>query len=732
MEERMKPLLLLITTLFFGVSTVLAQEKPTLSRTVDWEQFKTQEGANWDIRWNEQTGLPRVLRGQTTTKYAGEPLEAAKAFLSDHKELFAFKETLSDLQHVKTKTHRGVRHVTFQQNYEGLSVEGAQYKVHIREDGTVDMANGYYYNNINIPVEPAISSLKASNTAMADLELEVGLPNKNKIELVVYPDDGKFLLSYKVEVIVEEPFLNWKYFIDAMDGNILNAYNKIASIYGLESAHNKELNDDMEEKDKRSLVAGTGKVYLTHPGLSSVTTESLLGLDGNGKLDGTYVRAKNSSSSDAYSATHTFHYSTSNTHFDETNLYYHVDHFRRNFIEGLDSGNGLFNFIEAYAHNNTICPNNACFNPNYGDIYFSDGSPFAKEDKVIHHEYSHKVFYDIESGVETTNSVEGAISEGVPDYFAGSFTGRSKILNYAYPSGTRNMSMPIISSYSQYLNQLSYPFVDAYLGAEFFSSILWDIRGKSGITAHETDELVFDALFRISSDPNFYEFKDAMIAADYVLNYGVHHELIQNAFADKGIGTYFPLDVSISGPTSLTPFQPGTWNSSVSGGVAPYSYVWQKRATSGIGNWTQVGTSQNYSDSDNSSFQLMVSIIDVNGKQGTAQTTVSVSSGGGGCVICKQVALPTDFAIKNNYPNPFNPSTQIKFELPEAANVSIKVYNIVGQEVATLVNDQMQAGFHNATFKADNLASGVYIARLTAIGSSDAQFVRELKMQLIK
>lgn len=105
---------------------------------------------------------------------------------------------------------------------------------------------------------------------------------------------------------------------------------------------------------------------------------------------------------------------------------------------------------------------------------------------------------------------------------------------------------------------------------------------------------------------------------------------------------------------------------------------------------------------------------------------------GSGCILCKQVALPSDFAISNNYPNPFNPSTQIKFELPENADVSINVYNIVGQRVATLVNGELQAGFHQATFEADNLASGVYIARLTATGSSGEQFVRELKMQLIK
>ncbi|XWN37609.1 MAG: T9SS type A sorting domain-containing protein [Balneola sp.] len=70
--------------------------------------------------------------------------------------------------------------------------------------------------------------------------------------------------------------------------------------------------------------------------------------------------------------------------------------------------------------------------------------------------------------------------------------------------------------------------------------------------------------------------------------------------------------------------------------------------------------------------------------------------------------------------------------MPESADVSIQIYNIVGQKITTLLNENIEAGFHQTTFEADNLASGVYIARLTAKGSSGEQFVSEIKMQLIK
>ncbi len=89
--------------------------------------------------------------------------------------------------------------------------------------------------------------------------------------------------------------------------------------------------------------------------------------------------------------------------------------------------------------------------------------------------------------------------------------------------------------------------------------------------------------------------------------------------------------------------------------------------------------------------------------------------------------IPSKFSLDQNYPNPFNPTTTIKFAIPADENVSLKVFNVLGQEVATLVNKQMKAGSYSFDFNASKLSSGVYFYRVEA-GSFNAT----KKMLLLK
>lgn len=96
--------------------------------------------------------------------------------------------------------------------------------------------------------------------------------------------------------------------------------------------------------------------------------------------------------------------------------------------------------------------------------------------------------------------------------------------------------------------------------------------------------------------------------------------------------------------------------------------------------------------------------------------------------------IPTQFELSQNYPNPFNPETSIKFSIPKESNVSLKIYDVLGNEVATLVNEVKQAGVYNVNFNAKNLTSGLYIYKLQAVNpdKSGQVFIQTKKMMLIK
>lgn len=89
--------------------------------------------------------------------------------------------------------------------------------------------------------------------------------------------------------------------------------------------------------------------------------------------------------------------------------------------------------------------------------------------------------------------------------------------------------------------------------------------------------------------------------------------------------------------------------------------------------------------------------------------------------------VPSSYNLKQNFPNPFNPTTNITFSLPNSGLVTLKVYDMIGKEVATLVNEVKAAGNYIVGFNAANLPSGAYFYRLESNNFADTK-----KMMLIK
>ncbi len=95
--------------------------------------------------------------------------------------------------------------------------------------------------------------------------------------------------------------------------------------------------------------------------------------------------------------------------------------------------------------------------------------------------------------------------------------------------------------------------------------------------------------------------------------------------------------------------------------------------------------------------------------------------------IAGNVSQPEEFNISQNYPNPFNPNTTIKYQIPELSFVTVKVYDVLGNEIATPVNEEKPAGSYQIEFDATVLSSGIYFYRLQA-----GNFIETKKMILLR
>lgn len=94
--------------------------------------------------------------------------------------------------------------------------------------------------------------------------------------------------------------------------------------------------------------------------------------------------------------------------------------------------------------------------------------------------------------------------------------------------------------------------------------------------------------------------------------------------------------------------------------------------------------------------------------------------------------LPLDFVLEQNYPNPFNPSTTIAYAVAVKSDVTLEVYNLIGQKVSTLTVGNVEAGTHSAKFDASGISSGIYIYKLTAVGETGIISTSSKKMTLLK
>lgn len=229
-------------------------------------------------------------------------------------------------------------------------------------------------------------------------------------------------------------------------------------------------------------------------------------------------------------------------------------------------------------------------------------------------------------------------------------------------------------------------------GGKYYNSIFTDFVGSSGaitiedLASGEDSRSRLEAGELVLSNNYFWGIgaNNTLSSQDFTLTYltangnTVTNPELRGISREANEGLDPRPAVSSSAATSATQISDGFFtNVSFLGAFNPADGIWTE-------NWTAL-----------SSYGF------------TPTTTVGIDE--------EQIAgIPTTYSLDQNYPNPFNPATTIRFSVPEAANVKLRVYNILGQQVAELINGFRNSGTYNVNWNAENLTSGVYIYRLEA------------------
>jgi len=192
--------------------------------------------------------------------------------------------------------------------------------------------------------------------------------------------------------------------------------------------------------------------------------------------------------------------------------------------------------------------------------------------------------------------------------------------------------------------------------------------------------------------------------------------------------------VSISGPSNLLKGHNATYTANVGDGSGSFTYQWYEQNVRPGSGWVSGGTNRTETITMLLwNINVRVDVHDnINGSNGTGYFTIyNGIAKHANPSFSGQAENPSTFAL-SSYPNPFNPTTTITYQLPEAGYVMLKVFDVMGREVALLQDGVKEAGFYTTTFDASRLTSGIYFSRMTVQPQEGNSIVQTNKLILMK
>jgi hypothetical protein len=695
--------------------------------------------------------------------------QIAKNYLNAHKTDLAIP-TSTNFRTDRIQTLAGSSHVRFMQTVKGIPVFRGDVVVSLNSANEVSMVLNNSKTNLQVSsVEPVFGNARAIALARAHLNVKGRTTGKqDNAELMIYRSgDAVDHLAYSVSITTEDPMGDWQIFVDAQTGAILDVEDRFVNerfqgsgyVYISDplSVSNKTYNTpgfaDYGDADTDSLTA-----YRTLVTLDSLTFE-----DNVYKLKGPYCNVTDiESPTDPYyfgATTPTgFTATRSSQDFEATMVYYHVSTAYKHLLD-LGFRVPSLEQIRLDPHG-FLGQDNSHFSPSGNWIAWGEGGVDDAEDAdVIWHEYGHAIMYNI---IDNWGGGEcGALGEGFGDYWAGSY---SRSLNQWDPAAYQSNWVFNWDGHNTFWlgrrldDTRTYPFggLEIHNAGQIWSSALMGILGDLG--REIADRLVIQSFYYLGSGTTGSDAAQAIIQADRDLYNGAHiHTLVY------WLGTV----KHFINPEAFVPVIEHTPIAAVQNPDGPYNILATVTSQHGLNLHRLLviwGRDNSYGDttvmvptSTPNEFQATIPgtgqpgtvryyILgtDTTGTESTSPADAPVSyysfqieestvSGVGESEI-----VPRSYALDQNYPNPFNPSTVISFALPTNSDVTLTVFNALGQEVATLARGEMAAGIHSVAWNSrstggSTLSSGVYFYRIDAkAGNGSTGFSSMKKMVLVK
>ncbi len=475
------------------------------------------------VTWSHLWGTPKAVYGllsPTMTVSEG----SARQFLSAQASLLKLEPSLLGLTLARTVATPGGTLYGFTQSADGVPVYGAEVTVHFdREGHVVALTNTAVPSAKLEAVSPSVPSDRALEVARGavpgrakDEEEQPDVPAPSK-RLVIYAETGTPTLAWEVVLPTSGP--TWQVFVHAQRGTVLtpardlNRYvtgtGQVFLVNAVVASRDNTLRDN---KDAASAVPSNA--YRTFP---------LLGLDGNGFLDGAYASSK-ASKRRVSSASHTFVYDRSADGFSETMGYYFLDYAQR-YIQSLGFTNvnnrqQVFS-IDRYSKDNSF------YESSTKNITLGTGGVDDAEDaEVIWHEYGHSILDNQVSGFGTSAEAD-AIGEGFGDYWAGTLSaqlsgGFQDVCIADWDATSYSSAVPPCLRRLDGTKHYPEALVgDAHDDGELWSATLWQIRGALASKAEtkKADTVILQHHFLLTRDASFNQAADALVKAAIDLHY---------------------------------------------------------------------------------------------------------------------------------------------------------------------------------------------------------------------